>query len=106
MVIPDPTTTVKKRAKKFVVFPIFVAMNFTKLEIVLFLNKCRTIWANLQGIKVFTRISLPRSQKYELEIRDPRPKFDKNLSRIPDPYPGVKKAPDPRSRDSDPHHSE
>jgi hypothetical protein len=38
--IPDPKTTTKERdEKKFVVVPFFVATNFTKLKIILFL-KC------------------------------------------------------------------
>jgi hypothetical protein len=37
--IPDPKTATKeRREKKFVVIPIFVATNFTKLVIILFLN--------------------------------------------------------------------
>jgi hypothetical protein len=38
--IPDPKTATKERSgKKFVVIPFFVATNFTKLRIILFL-KC------------------------------------------------------------------
>jgi hypothetical protein len=38
--IPDPKTATKERdEKKFVVIPFFVATNFTKLKIILFL-KC------------------------------------------------------------------
>jgi hypothetical protein len=39
--IPDPKTSTKERGeKKFVIIPFFVATNFTKLKIILFL-KCR-----------------------------------------------------------------
>jgi hypothetical protein len=38
--IPDPTTATKERGgKKLKVIPLFVAINFTKLKIILFL-KC------------------------------------------------------------------
>jgi hypothetical protein len=37
--IPDPKTATKERGeKKFVVKPFFVATNFTKFKIILFLN--------------------------------------------------------------------
>jgi hypothetical protein len=37
--IPDPKTAIKERGeKKFVVIPFFVAINFTKLKIILFLE--------------------------------------------------------------------
>jgi hypothetical protein len=52
--IPDPTTTIKRRAKKFVVLPIFVVITFTKLEIILFLNRYRTKYGPIdKGLKVF-----------------------------------------------------
>jgi hypothetical protein len=38
--IPDPKTATKERGKKLVVIPILLAINFTKLKIMLFL-KCR-----------------------------------------------------------------
>jgi hypothetical protein len=37
--IPDPKTAIKERGeKKLVVIPLFVAINFTKLKIILFLK--------------------------------------------------------------------
>jgi hypothetical protein len=40
--IPDPKTATKEKSeKKFVVIPFFVATNFTRLKIIMFLNCCR-----------------------------------------------------------------
>ncbi len=82
--IPDPKTATNERGeKKLVVIPFFVATNFTKLKIILFL-KCwrKKIWANFQRIiELFT-------QKIVTEL-------SKIWFGIPEPV--VKKTPDPGS---------
>ncbi len=52
--IPDPKTATKDRGeKKLVVTPFFVATNFIKLKIILFLN-CRTkFWPIFKELKNF-----------------------------------------------------
>jgi hypothetical protein len=92
--IPNPKTATKDRGeKKFFVKPFFVATNFTKLNIILFLicwrKKFGPIFQEL--LKFLPKKLSPSPQKYGFGIRDP----EKNLFRIPDP--GVKKAPDPGS---------
>jgi hypothetical protein len=86
-------------SQKVVVIPFFVATNFAKLNIILFL-KCQTkkfgpIFKELLKF-LSNKLSLS-SQKYGFGIRDPG--SGKNLFRIPDP--GVKRhwIPDP-----DPQH--
>ncbi len=97
--IPDLGSQIQKQQqkrglKKFVVIPFFVATNFTKLNIILFL-KCwrKKIRANFQrkddwsfSPKIVTKLS-------KRWVWDPG--SGKNLFRIPNP--GVKKAPDPGS---------
>ncbi len=39
--IPEPTTTTEEEGGKVVVIPFFVATNFTKLKMILFLNRYR-----------------------------------------------------------------
>ncbi len=101
--IPDPGSknSNKRQGWKFFFFkPFFVATNFTKLNIILFLicwrKKFGPIFQEL--LKFLPKKLSPSPQKYGFgirdrgsEIRDPK----KNLFRIPDP--GVKKAPDPGS---------
>ncbi len=78
--IPDPKTATKERGdKKFDVIPFFVATNFTKFKIILFLNSnYRTFYPQ--------KLSLS-SQNMSLGsgIRDSG--SGKNLFRIPDPDP-------------------
>jgi hypothetical protein len=81
--------------KKLVVIYLYVATNFTKCKIILFLN-CRRkkFRPNFKELNNFLpKKLLLSSQKYEFGIRDPG--FRINLFRIPDP--GVKKALDPGS---------
>ncbi len=78
--------------KKICCHTFFVAINFTKFKIILFLECWKKILANFQRIiELFTQKMSLSSQKYEFGMRDPG--SGKNLFRIPDP--GVKKAPDP-----------
>jgi hypothetical protein len=94
--IPDPKTATKVRGENFFfVKHFFVATNFTKCKIILFLNCSRKKFGpNFKELWNFIpkKLSL-RSQKYEFGIRNPRSGI--NPFRIPDP--GVKKAPDPGS---------
>ncbi len=95
--IPDPKTATKERGeKKFFVKNFFVATNFTKCKIILFMNCSRKKFGpNFKELWNFLPKTLSlRSEKYEFGIRDPRSGI--NPFRIPDP--GVKKAPDPGSR--------
>jgi hypothetical protein len=92
--IPDPKTATKERGeKKIVVITFFVATNFAKCNIILFLKcqtkKCGPIFQRI--IEVFTQKIVTKLSK--IWVWDPG--SGKNLFRIPDP--GVKKAPDPRS---------
>ncbi len=94
--IPDPKTATKDRSEKIIFAkPFFVATNFTKLNIILFLicwrKKIGPIFQEL--LKFLSKKLSPSPQKYGFGIRDPG--SGKNLFRIPDP--GVKKAPDPGS---------
>ncbi len=89
--IPDPKTATKEGGEqKLVVLPFFVATDFTKLKIILFLNCCRTkfgiIFKELQ--RFLSKKLSPSSQKYGFGIRE-KP--------TPDPRPGVKKASYPGS---------
>jgi hypothetical protein len=53
--IPDPKTATKERGEKKIVVTFFVAKNFTKLNIILFLKCWRKKWANFHRIiEVFT----------------------------------------------------
>jgi hypothetical protein len=80
--------------KKLVVIPFFEATNFSKLKIIHFLNAEEKIWTSFQRIiELFT----PKFVTKLLKIWVWDPGSGKNLFRIPDPGPGVKKAPDPRS---------
>ncbi len=76
--------------KKLVVIPFFVATNFTKLSIILFL-KC---WRKKFG-PIFKELLnfLPKKLSLSFQVWDPG--SGKNLFPFPDP--GVKKAPDPGS---------
>jgi hypothetical protein len=73
--------------------PFFVAKNFTKLQIILFL-KCRGKKSFTKNYRTFypKKLSLS-SQKYGFGIRDP----GSGIRNKPIPDPGVKKAPDPGS---------
>ncbi len=76
----------KKEGGGEIVFSLFVAINFTKLEIILIFNRYRKIWANWQRNRVFL-------SKNMLPIR--------NMGLVSwtlDPDPQVKNSPDP-----DPH---
>jgi hypothetical protein len=92
--IPDPKTATKERSeKKIVVIPFFVATNFTKLKLFDFLNAEENIGPIFKEFYNF----LPKKTVNKLSkiwVWDPG--SGKNLFRIPDP--GVKKAPDPKSR--------
>ncbi len=72
--IPDPKTATKERGeKKNFVKHFFVATNFTKCKIILFLNCSRKRFGpNFKELWNFLpkKLSL-RSQKYEFGIRDP-----------------------------------
>ncbi len=96
--IPDPKTATKKRdEKKFVIITFFVATNFTKLNIILFL-KCwrKNFWPNFEELFKFLPKKLAlSSKKYGFGIRDPRSGIRINLFRNPDL--GVKNALDPGS---------
>ena len=104
--IPDPgsrtsdpgskNSNKRQRWKKFFVKPFFVATNFTKLNIIIFLicwrKKFGPIFQEL--LKFLPKKLSPSHQKYGFGIRDP----EKTYSGSRNPDPGVKKAPDPRSR--------
>ncbi len=102
--IPDPRTATKDRGEKiFFVKPFFVATNFTKLNIILFLicwrKKFGPIFQKL--LKFLPKKLSPKYMGLGSGIRDPRsgirdPEKTYSGSQIPDP--GVKKAPDPGSR--------
>ncbi len=101
--IPDPGSEYSKKRegwKKLVVIPFFVAINFTKLKIILSLEcwrkKFGPIFKELRNF-LSEKLSLS-SQKYGFGIWDPRSR--KNLFRIPDP--GAKKR--HRIPDPDPQH--
>jgi hypothetical protein len=84
--IPDPKTATKDRGgKKFFVKPFFVATNFTKLNIILFLICWRKKFGPIfhELLKFLPKKLSPSPQKYGLGIRDPG--SGKNLFRIPDP---------------------
>jgi hypothetical protein len=73
--IPDPKTATKDRGEKFFFEkPFFVATNFTKLNIILFLicwrKKFGPIFQEL--LKVLPKKLSPSPQKYGFGIRDPR----------------------------------
>jgi hypothetical protein len=82
--------------KKFVVIPFFGAINFTKLNYFIFEMLKKKIWTNFQRIiELFTQKIVTKLSKIWVWAPGSR----KNLFRIPDP--GVKKAPDPGSRNTD-----
>jgi hypothetical protein len=94
--IPDPKTGRKERGeKKIFCQTFFVATNFPKCKIILFLNCSRKkLGPNFKELWNFLPKKLSiSSQKDEFGIRDPRSGI--NLFRIPDP--GVKR-PNPGSR--------
>jgi hypothetical protein len=97
--ISDPKTATKERGeKKLVVKPFFVATNFTKLNLLYFLNAEEKNWPVFKELQNFLPKNLSlSSKKYGVGIRDP----EKNLFRIPDPGPGVKRH---RIPDPDPQH--
>jgi hypothetical protein len=100
--IPDLGSRIQKQqqkrgVKKICCHTFFVATNFTKQKIILFLNAEEQILASFQKIiELFTPKIVTKLSKYGFGIRDPG--SGKNLFRIPDPGPGVKKAPDPGYR--------
>ncbi len=88
--IPDPGSQIQKQQQKTgvekkIFKPFFVATNFTKLNIILFLicwiKKFGIIFKEL--LKFLPKKLSPSPQKYWFGIRDPRSR--KNLFRIPDP---------------------
>ena len=84
--IPDPKTATKDRGEKnSFVKPFFVATNFTKLNIILFLicwrKKFGPIFQEL--LKFLPKKLSPSPQKYGFGIRDPRSGIRKKP--IPDP---------------------
>jgi hypothetical protein len=88
--ISDP----RSQNRKFVVFPFFGAINFTKLNYFIFEMLKKKIWANFHRIlELFTQKIVTKLSK--IWVWDPG--SGKNLFRIPDPDPGIKKAPDPGS---------
>ncbi len=84
----------KREVKKIVVIPFFLVPNSTILKIILFL-KC---WRKTFG-PVFKRITKCVPKLSKIWVWDPG--SGKNLFRIPDPGPGVKKASDPGSASLD-----
>jgi hypothetical protein len=94
--IPDPKTATKDRSEKiFFVKSFFVATNFTKLNIILFLISGRKKFGPIfqELLKFLPKQLSPSPQKYGFRIRDLGSGFRKK----PIPDPGVKKAPDPGS---------
>ncbi len=105
--IPDPGSRIsdpgsknsnkRQEWKNFFVIPFFVATNFTKLNIILFLISWRKKFGPIfqELLKILPKKLSPSPQKYGFGIRDPG--SGKNLIRIPDP--GVKRhrIPNPRS---------
>jgi hypothetical protein len=92
--IPDPKPATKERGNNFFVIikPFFVATNFTKFEIFLFLySEEKNLVQFSKIIELFTQKIVTKLSK--IWVWDPG--SGKNLFRIPDP--GVKKAPDPGS---------
>ncbi len=91
--IPDPKTGRKERGeKKSSVKHFFVATNFPKCKIILFLNCSRKKFEpNFKELWNFLPKKLSiSSQKYEFGIRDPRSGIQESKgtqSRIPDPDP-------------------
>jgi hypothetical protein len=78
--IPDPKIATKERGeKKFFSKPFFVATDFTKFKIILFL-KCRrkTFGQVFKELDFLPKNLSLSSQKYGVGIRNP----EKNLSRI------------------------
>jgi hypothetical protein len=89
--IPDPKTATKDRGeKKIFVKPFFVATNFTKLNIILFLICWRKNFGPIfqELLKFLPKKLSPSRQKYGFGIRDPG-------SEIRDPRSGIRKNPFP-----------
>jgi hypothetical protein len=89
--IPYPGSRIQQQQKrggrkKIVVFPFFVAINFTELKIITFFNSFKKNRSQLTNI--VNKLS-------EILVGDPGSR--KNLSWIPALDPGVKKAADPES---------
>jgi hypothetical protein len=103
--IPDPgsqNSNKREGRKKFVVIPFFVVTKTTKLKIKLILNRRRKnfgpVYKELKELilkELSTKKIVIKLSKYGFGIRDPRSQIRKKP--IPDPSPGVKKAPDPGS---------
>ncbi len=101
--IPDPGSKNSKKGegwKNFFVKPYFVATNFTKMKIILFL-KCwrKNLGQFSKNYRTFYSKNVNKVS--EIWVWDPGsgirdPGSGKNLLRVPDA--GVKKAPDPRCR--------
>ncbi len=89
--IPDPSTTRRGWEERWLAYLFFLAINFVKLKIILFLNRLRKKNLNQltkNGIiftqKVITKLSEMRVGDLGSEIWDPE-------KLIPDPDPGSKK---------------
>jgi hypothetical protein len=95
--ITDPKTATKERGEKICCQTFFCSHKFHKiLNYFIFKMLKKKIWASFQRvIELFIQKFAIKPKKYGVEIWDPE---KKNLFRIPDPGPGVKKAPDPGSR--------
>jgi hypothetical protein len=93
--IPDPTTATKERGgKKLVVISFFIAKNFTKIE-----NYFNSEMLEKKICASFQRITELFTQKFVIKLSKIWvwvPGSGKNLFRIPDPDPGVNKAPGPQ----------
>jgi hypothetical protein len=87
--IPDPARATKEeREKKFASYLFFIATNFAKKIIILFLNRYRKYFYPKNCLSAL------KNKSWGSEIGDPW--SGKNLFRVPDP--GFKKATDPGSR--------
>jgi hypothetical protein len=92
--IPDQTATKDRGEKKLVVKPFFVATISQKCKLFYFLNaEEKNLGQFSKNYRTFSKNLSLSSKKYGVGIRDP----ERNLFWIPDPGPGVKKAPDPGS---------
>ncbi len=96
--IPDPgskNSNKRQGWKNNFVKPFFVATNFTKLHIILFLICWRKKFGPISQelLKFLPQKLSPSPQKYGFGIRDPR----SGIRKKPIPDPGVKNAPDPGS---------
>jgi hypothetical protein len=93
--IPDPKQQQKRGVRKFCCHTFLCSHKFYKTENYFTFDMLKKkMWANFQRImELFTQIFVTTLSK--ICVWDPG--FGKNLFRIPDPYPGIKKTPDPRS---------